>query len=92
MRDERVLAEDDADAHSELIALVETTHGYLAMCVQCKPARSSYGGWTNKQIQQGADLLASTATRTPEAGQHTTNIHPNISHMNNWDVGHSGRI
>jgi WD repeat-containing protein 68 len=60
LRDERVLVEDDADAHSELVSLVEATHGYPATCVQWQPASSNDGGWTNKQMQTGADLLAST--------------------------------
>jgi hypothetical protein len=56
-------------------------------CVfQLQLAKSNDGGWTNKLMQQGADLLASTATRTPEACQHVA--HPNISHLNNRDVGH----
>jgi hypothetical protein len=72
LRDERVLVEDDADAYSELVTLVEATHGYPATYVQWQSAWSNDGGWANELMQKGADLLASTATRTPEAGQYTT--------------------
>jgi hypothetical protein len=72
LRDECFLVKDDAYAHSKLVAFVEATHGYPTTCVQWQPARSNDVRWMNKLILQGVDLLASTATMTPEAGQYAT--------------------
>jgi hypothetical protein len=63
-----VQALSNADVHSKLVALMETTLSYPATDAQWQSASLGNGRWTTEQMQQDTDPLVSSGLTISSAG------------------------